>query len=92
MYIDQMCDEEIQALNQRINTADSISLEIKSLIEDTYLIRSSLTSAQEYANRKDYTKAYKSLLNSMSKLIDINQQILEKYSSLSDLLKGNHGT
>jgi hypothetical protein len=90
MDIDQMCEEELQALNNRINATDSISLDIKNLIKDTYFVKASLDTAQEYSNRKEYINAYKSLLNSMSKLININKEILEKYSSLSNVLKDQH--
>jgi hypothetical protein len=92
MDIDQMCEEELQALNNRINTTDSISLDIKNLIKDTYSVRASLDSAQEYSNRKQYVNAYKALLNSMSQLININKEILEKYSTLSNVMKDNHGS
>lgn len=92
MDIDQMCDEELQTLNDRINATDSISIDIKNLIKDTYSVRASLDAAHEFSNRKEYVSAYKSLLNSMSKLILINEQILQKYSSLINLLKDQDGS
>ena len=92
MDIDQLCQDEIDDLQSRINSADLLSVDLKNLFKDTQIVRSHLDTAQEFANRKEYTNAYKSLLNSMSKLIYINQQIIDKYSSFVGLMKDSDGS
>lgn len=92
MDIDQLCQQEIDDLKSRIESADSLSLDLKNLFRDTQIVRVNLDTAQEFANRKEYTKAYKALLESMSKLIYINQQIIDKYSSLVGLIKDSNGS
>lgn len=92
MDIDKMCEEQLQALNARIDIADSISSDIKDLVKDTYSIKESLDSAQRYSDLKEYLNAYKSLLNSMSTLINLNKEILEKYTALSTVLKDQHAS
>ena len=92
MDIDQMCQDEIDSLNSRVSAADNLSVDIKNLFKDTQIVKSHLDIAQQHANRKDYPNAYRSLLNSMSKLIIINQEIIDKYSSIVGLLKVSDGS
>lgn len=85
--IDQLCEEEITLLDERISSFAHISLDISNLIKDTSVVRASLELAQEYSNRKEYANAYRSILHSMSYIIHIHEQILNKYDSLENVIK-----
>jgi hypothetical protein len=78
-HIDQLVQEELARLDDRISTLSTVPQYILNLFEDSFHVRSLLDSAQEYYNRKDYTSAYKALLTALSFLVDINKQILDKY-------------
>lgn len=83
--IDQLCEEEIALLDERISSTADIAAQISNLIKDTAVVRSSLELAQHYLNRKQYSNAYRSLLHSMSYIIHIHQEILNKYSSIQNV-------
>ena len=90
--IDQLYQDEIDLLNNRISTFTEFSLNINNLFKQTQGVRSSLDLAQEYVNRKDYINGYKSLLHSISLLVNINEDILSQYSEMSIILKDSNGS
>ena len=90
--IDQLYQDEIDLLNNRISTFTEFSLNINNLFKQTQGVRSSLDLAQEYVNRKDYINGYKSLLHSISLLVNINEDILSQYSERSIILKDSNGS
>lgn len=90
--IDQMVQEEYALLDDRISNISSVSHEIANLFKDSFYVRSTLDTAQEYYNRQDYTNAYRYLLNAISSLVDINQQILQKYDTYLENIKGSNGS
>lgn len=85
--IDSLCDEEIQILNHKILSSEQITKEISLLFKDVHIVRSSLDLASEYINRKEYTSAYKSMLHSLSYLIHIHEQLLQKYTEAQNVIK-----
>jgi hypothetical protein len=90
--IDQMVQEEYALLDDRISNISSVSHEISNLFKDSFYVRSTLDTAQENYNRQDYTNAYRYLLNAISSLVNINQQILDKYDTYLAAIKGNNGS
>lgn len=90
--IDQICDQEIALLNERISSADNLRIDVSNLIKETYIVRASLDLASEYANRDNYVEAYRSMLNALSYLININQQIIDKYSDILSIVKNSDET
>ena len=89
--IDQLYQDEIDLLNDRISTFTDLSLNINNLFKQTQIVRNSLDLAQEYVNRKDYINGYKCLLHSISTLVTINEDVLSKYSDMSIILKDSNG-
>ena len=89
--IDQLYQDEIDLLNNRISTFTDLSLNINNLFKQTQIVRNSLDLAQDYVNRKDYINGYKCLLHSISTLVEINQDVLSKYSDMSIILKDSNG-
>ena len=89
--IDQLYQDEIDLLNDRISTFTDLSLNINNLFKQTQIVRNSLDLAQDYVNRKDYINGYKCLLHSISTLVEINQDVLSKYSDMSIILKDSNG-
>lgn len=89
-YIDQLADEEINLLNQKIETATELYKEIFVLFKDTKSVSSSLQLANQYIQEKDYANAYRSFLHSLNYLIHINEQLMEKYFSLQESLSEYH--
>ena len=83
--IDQLCDEEITLLDDRISSTADVAAQITNLFKDTSIVTASLELSREYLNRKEYAKAYQSLLHSMSYVIHIHQEILNKYSSIKNV-------
>ena len=90
--IDQLYQNEIDLLNDRISTFTDLSLNINNLFKQTQIVRNSLDLAQEYVNRKDYINGYKCLLHSISTLVAINEDVLSKYSDMSIILKDSNGS
>ena len=90
--IDQLYQDEIDLLNDRISTFTDLSLNINNLFKQTQIVRNSLDLAQDYVNRKDYINGYKCLLHSISTLVTINEDVLSKYSDMSIVLKDSNGT
>ena len=90
--IDQLYQNEIDLLNDRISTFTEFSFNINNLFKQTQGVRTSLDLAQEYVNSKDYINGYKSLLHSISLLVNINQDILSQYSEMSIILKDSNGS
>jgi hypothetical protein len=90
--IDQLYQDEIDLLNNRISTFTDLSLNINNLFKQTQIVRNSLDLAQDYVNRKDYINGYKCLLHSISTLVGINQDVLSKYSDMSIILKDSNGS
>jgi hypothetical protein len=85
-YIDQLCEEEINLLDERISSTAQLTREIANLIKDTQVVRSSLELAVEFSNRKQYADAYRCLLHSLNYIININQQILDKVTSVESII------
>lgn len=85
-YIDQLADEEILLLNAQVENATQTYREISLLFKDTSSISNSLELANDYINRKDYANAYRCFLHSLTYLIQINEQVMEKYSTLQNIL------
>jgi hypothetical protein len=90
--IDQLYQNEIDLLNDRISTFTEFSFNINNLFKQTQGVRNSLDLAQEYVNSKDYINGYKSLLHSISLLVNINEDILSQYSQMSIILKDSNGS
>lgn len=90
--IDQLYQDEIDLLNDRISTFTEFSFNINNLFKQTQGVRNSLDLAQEYVNSKDYINGYKSLLHSISLLVNINEDILSQYSQMSIILKDSNGS
>ena len=90
--IDQLYQNEIDLLNDRISTFTEFSFNINNLFKQTQGVRNSLDLAQEYVNSKDYINGYKSLLHSISLLVNINEDILSQYSEMSIILKDSNGS
>jgi|LakMenE18May11ns_1017448.scaffolds.fasta_scaffold9950806_8 hypothetical protein len=90
--IDQLYQNEIDLLNDRISTFTEFSFNINNLFKQTQGVRNSLDLAQEYVNGKDYINGYKSLLHSISLLVNINEDILSQYSQMSIILKDSNGS
>ena len=86
-YIDHLVDQELLILDDRISNINLVSQEISILFKQSFDVKSTLDSAQEYYNRKDYANAYKMLLTSLSSLININQSILQKYETYINTAK-----
>jgi hypothetical protein len=84
--------DEIDLLNDRISTFTEFSFNINNLFKQTQGVRNSLDLAQEYVNSKDYINGYKSLLHSISLLVNINEDILSQYSQMSIILKDSNGS
>jgi hypothetical protein len=90
--IDQLYQDEIDLLNDRISTFTEFSFNINNLFKQTQGVRNSLDLAQEYVNSKDYINGYKSLLHSISLLVNINEDIISQYSQMSIILKDSNGS
>jgi hypothetical protein len=90
--IDQLYQNEIDLLNDRISTFTEFSFNINNLFKQTQGVRSSLDLAQEYVNHKDYINGYKCLLHSISLLVNINEDVLSQYSEMSIILKDSNGS
>jgi hypothetical protein len=88
-FIDQLVDEEIALLNAKISDSSYLYKDLISLFNQTQSVSSSLTLANEYLSNKDYINAYKAFLHSLNYLTYINEQILEKYISVQQVLKNN---
>jgi hypothetical protein len=84
---DTICEEEINLLNRKINYSSQFTNEISSLFKDFQIIKSSLDLFSDYINRKEYMEAYKTIVSSLTYAININEQILEKYTELQNLIK-----
>lgn len=87
-----MVQQEYALLNDRISDVFFISHEISNLFKLSFLVRSTLESAQDFYHRDDYLNSYKQLLNALGSLIDINKQILEKYDVYINAIKESSGT
>jgi hypothetical protein len=90
--IDQLYQNEIDLLNDKISSFTELSFNINDLFKQTQIVRNSLDLAQDYVNRKDYINGYKCLLHSISNLVNINEDILSKYSEMSIILKDSNGS
>jgi hypothetical protein len=90
--IDQLYQNEIDLLNDKISSFTELSFNINNLFKQTQIVRNSLDLAQDYVNRKDYINGYKCLLHSISNLVNINEDILSKYSEMSIILKDSNGS
>lgn len=89
-YIDQLADEEIDLLNQKVESATEIYKDIFLIFKDTNSVSSSLQLANQYIQEKDYANAYRAFLYSLNYLIHINEQLMEKYFSLQESLSEYH--
>jgi hypothetical protein len=90
--IDQLYQNEIDLLNDRISSFTDLSLNLNNLFKQTQAVRNSLDLAQNYVNSKDYINGYKCLLHSISLLVNINQDVLSNYSEMSIILKDSNGS
>ena len=90
--IDQLYQNEIDLLNDKISSFTELSFNINDLFKQTQIVRNSLDLAQDYVNRKDYINGYKCLLHSIANLVNINEDILSKYSEMSIILKDSNGS
>lgn len=88
-YFDQLCDDEIEALGAKVESAQVFQKDINMVFKQTNMVRASLETSNEYINRKDYINGYKSFLHAMNLIININEQLVDKYTEVQDIIKDN---
>ena len=88
-YLDQLCDDEIEALGAKVESAQVFQKDINMVFKQTNIVRASLETSNEYINRKDYINGYKSFLHAMNLIININEQLVDKYTEVQDIIKDN---
>ena len=88
-YLDQLCDDEIEALSAKVESAQVFQKDINMVFKQTNIVRASLETSNEYINRKDYINGYKSFLHAMNLIININEQLVDKYTEVQDIIKDN---
>ncbi len=90
--LDELVQQEYALLDERISNVTSVSQDISNLFKDSFHVKTILDLSQEFYNRQDYVNAYSSLLKALSYLIQINQQILEKYDMYINTFKESNGS
>jgi benzoyl-CoA reductase/2-hydroxyglutaryl-CoA dehydratase subunit BcrC/BadD/HgdB len=86
-YLDLLCDEEIEALSAKVESAQAFQKDINLVFKQTNMVRASLETSNDFINRKDYINGYKSFLHAMNLIININEQLVDKYTQVQDIIK-----
>lgn len=78
MDIDSMLQEELDSLSARISSADDILSDFSVLMSSITSIKEKLDNSKLQASQNNYLLAYKTMIDSLAELLQINSHILAK--------------